>query len=142
MLLASCRQPADDVTLESYAVALAMRWEIEEWDAFVVDALRSGRYPGGHFPAAAELGADVDAWRVGVERVATKPKLALPPPALDPVEFSRRLREVMGDDAATMPAWPNDQAAREPVRVKVTDARLAELKDQAEKILEDGAQAS
>jgi hypothetical protein len=60
----------------------------------------------------------------------------------DAIETSRRLREIVG---AAPPEWPKAKGApsAEPIKVNVTDERLAELRAQAERIkLEDGAKAS
>ena len=129
MLLAACRQPADDVTLETYALALALRWEIEEWDAFVVHALRTDRYEGGRFPATAELADDVNAWRTDLARTSMRPAAgALPPPPTDKAAFSSKIREILGDDAAPMRYWPTEQSREE---------RDAELARQRELILKE-----
>jgi hypothetical protein len=54
-LAASCRQELDDLTVEVYTEALSPLVDPDEWDEFVLSAIRAGRFGAFKFPATAEL---------------------------------------------------------------------------------------
>jgi hypothetical protein len=142
-LAAACRQALDDLTAETYIEALCYQVDAAEWEAFVRRANEAGEYE--YFPKVFELRRDIDDARkssTAISGLLPSDTRTKEQRQADAIETSRRLREIVG---AEPPKWPTAKSApgAEPIKVNVTDERLAELRAQAERIkLEEGAKAS